>query len=123
MEEEKTATGLQPNIAGVISYLLGWITGLVFYLLEKDNRFIRFHAMQSILVFGSLTALSIIITILTGIFWAIGPLRFLTVILGIISTIIWIIGVVLWILLMVKAYQNETYKLPFFGELAEKQLK
>ena len=120
--EEKTETGLQPNIAGVLCYLVGWISGLIFFLLEKENQFIRFHAMQSIMVFGALTVLSIIISVLAGIFLFIGPLSFLSAILGLISTIIWIIGVIAWILLMVKAYQNETYKLPFFGELAEKKL-
>ncbi len=117
--QEKTTIGLQPNIAGVLCYLVGWITGIIFYFIEKDNQFVRFHAMQSILIFGFLTVLSIVISILTGIF-LLTPLAFLSAILGLISTLIGLVGLVLWILLMVKAYQNDSYKLPVFGEIAEK---
>ena len=119
---DKTSTGLQTNIAGLLCYLLGWITGVIFFILEKDNRFIRFHAMQSILVFGSLTVLSIVISILQGIFLLSGYLAFIAVILGFISSLIWIAGLILWVVLMAKAYQNESFKLPYFGELAEKYI-
>ncbi len=50
----KTSLGLEENIEGVLCYLLGFITGIAFYLLEKENKFVRFHAMQSIIVFGAL---------------------------------------------------------------------
>jgi hypothetical protein len=48
----KASTGLEPNVAGLLCYLVGWITGLVFILIEKENQFVRFHAMQSIIIFG-----------------------------------------------------------------------
>lgn len=103
----KTSTGLDENVAGLLCYVVGWITGLVFILIEKENKFVRFHAVQSIIVFGILTLASIVIRWIPIIGWVIG----------------WLIGVlavVLWIVLMAKAYQGEKYKLPWAGDLAEK---
>jgi uncharacterized membrane protein len=102
-----TSTGLQENIAALLSYLLGWVTGLIFYLLEPNNKFVRFHAIQSIIVFGTFTLLGIIL----------GWIPF-------IGTFIWslisILAFILWIILMVRAYQGVKYKLPIAGNLAEK---
>ena len=50
MSEKKSSTGLESNIAGLLSYLVGWITGLIFFLIEQEDEFVRFHAMQSIIV-------------------------------------------------------------------------
>ncbi len=99
----KTSTGLEENVAGLLCYVLGWVTGLVFILLEQENKFVRFHAMQSIIVFGSLSVLSI----LTPFIWIFAPL------LG-------LLGFVLWIILIIRAYQGVMYKLPVVGDLAEK---
>jgi uncharacterized membrane protein len=95
----KSSTGLEENVAGLLCYVVGWITGLIFFLIEKDSKFVKFHAMQSIITFGACT------------------------ILGFIPIVNWFIGIVafvLWILLMIKAYQGEKFKLPVIGDLAEK---
>ncbi len=110
MAGEKTSMGLEQNVAGLLCYVLGWITGLIFFLLEKDNKFVRFHAMQSILVFGGLTVIGIILGWIPILGWILGA-------------ILSLLGVILWILLMVKAYQNVWYKLPWVGDLAEKYSK
>ncbi|MDI6799815.1 MAG: DUF4870 domain-containing protein [Actinomycetota bacterium] len=113
MEEEKkessSGTGLDPKLAGLLCYAFGWISGIIFYLITPKDEYIRFHAMQSILVFGFLSVLGFV----TNMFWYIGW--------GI-SSLISLIGLVLWVVLMVKAYQGEKYKLPFFGDLAEKYI-
>ena len=126
----KTATGLEPNIAGLLCYVLGWITGLIFYFVEKDNKFVRFHAMQSIITFGALNILQILIGIFSAILVAIfTAMRAYTLaytfatIMGILVTILWLVILALAIFLIIKAYQNETYKLPIAGKIAEKQLK
>ncbi len=106
----KTSTGLQPNVAGLLCYVLGWITGIIFLILEKDNQFVRFHAIQSIIVFGAITVLDII-------------LRFIPFIGWVLALIIGILAFVLWIVLMVKAYQGQRYKLPVAGNVAEQQVK
>lgn len=110
MAGEKTSMGLEQNVAGLLCYVLGWITGLIFFLMEKDNKFVRFHAMQSILVFGALTVIGIILGWIPILGWILGA-------------ILSVVGVILWILLMVKAYQNTWYKLPWVGDLAEKYSK
>ncbi len=103
----QTSLGLNQNITALLCYLVGWISGLIIILLEKDNQFVRFHAMQSILVFGGLTLLSILIG---------GMLLFFIFLIPLLN----LVGIVLWILLMIKAYQGELFKLPLIGEQAEK---
>jgi len=109
----KTSMGLEENIAGLLCYVLGWITGIVFLVLEKENKFVRFHAMQSIATFLPLMVIAWIISLIfmwiPFISWAI-------------STLIWILVLILWLILMFKAYQGEMYKLPIVGNFAEKQI-
>ena len=102
-----TDSGIKPNVAALLAYLLGFITGLVFLLIEKNNKFVRFHAMQSIVVFGAIFVLQWLVSLI--------PL-FGIVASGLLS----LLAVVLWIILMVKAYQGEKFKLPWVGDLAEK---
>lgn len=102
-----TDTGIKPNVAALLSYLLGFITGLIFLLIEKNNKFVRFHALQSIATFGF-------------IFVAQWVIAFIPVLGPVISGLLSITAVVLWVVLMVKAYQGEKYKLPWLGDLAEK---
>jgi uncharacterized membrane protein len=108
---EKSSTGLTPNMAGLVCYLFGWITGLIFIFMEKESKFVRFHAVQSIIVFGALTVVEIIL-------WIIWFIPFLGWILG---TIFWIGTVIIWVFLMYKAYQGEKFKMPIAGDIAEKQ--
>ena len=103
----KTSTGLEENVAGLLCYVLGWITGLVFFLIEKENKFVRFHALQSIIVFGILCIAGIVI-------------GWIPIIGGVIGALIGLLSLVLWIILMIKAYQGEKFKLPWAGDLAEK---
>lgn len=109
METKKTALGLDENIEGVLAYVLGWITGLVFWVLEPENKFVRFHAMQSIVVFGALTVVEIV-------------LGFIPILGFILGAILGLAGFALWLWLMYKAYQGELYKLPWAGDFAEQQV-
>jgi uncharacterized membrane protein len=118
----KTSTGMQANVAALLCYVLGWITGLVFFLIEKENKFVRFHAMQSIVVFGALTVLQIAIGIFVGLFTMI-HLYFLIPVFTLLYPLLGLAGLVLWILLMVKAYQGEKFKLPIAGDIAEKAVE
>jgi uncharacterized membrane protein len=106
-DQGKTSIGMEANVAALLSYLLGFITGIIFYVLEKDNKFVRFHAMQSIVVFAFLFVINIIAGLLPVIGWAI-------------SALVGVTGIILWILLMIKAYQGEYLKLPVAGDIAEK---
>ena len=109
MEKNNTVLGIDENIEALLCYVLGWLSGIVFLLLEKENLFVRFHAMQSLAVFLALFVISIV----AGVIPIIGTL---------ISIIIFPVSIILWILLMVKAYQGEKYKLPWVGNFAEQQV-
>jgi len=103
---EKTSTGFDANVAAALSYLVGFVTGIVFLLVEKENKFVRFHAMQSTLVFTGIVAVDILLQIVP--------------ILGALIVIFVVIpaSALLWLLLMYKAYQGEEFKLPLVGQMA-----
>ncbi|PIS14752.1 hypothetical protein COT64_01000 [Candidatus Shapirobacteria bacterium CG09_land_8_20_14_0_10_39_12] len=103
MTEGKSTFGLEKNVACALTYVFGWVSGLVFFLSEKQDKDIRFNAAQSIIVFGALTVL--------GMVPAIGVL---------LSPIIFLGGLVLWVVLVVKAYQGAPLRLPVVGNLADK---
>lgn len=114
--------GMTPNVAGALAYVLGFITGVIFLVADpfKNDKFVRFHAFQSIFFSAGMFAFWIVWTILGTILGAIT--------LGIIGLLMAVIGLVIalavfgfWIFLMYKAYNNEQYMIPFIGELAKKQ--
>ena len=105
----KTASGLDENLAGLLCYVFGFITGVIFLLIEKDNRFVRFHALQSIFVSVAIFVLNI----------ALNLIPFLGFLL---SSLLMIAALVVWIVLMVKAYQGQRFKLPIIGDMVEKQM-
>jgi uncharacterized membrane protein len=104
---EKTTTGLSENVAGMACYALGWVTGIIFLLLEPQNKNVRFHAFQSIIIFG-------ILNILYFIFW------FVPVFGWIVNTLIGALAFILWVVLMVKTFQGQKWELPAVGALAER---
>jgi uncharacterized membrane protein len=104
MAAEKSATGLPKNTAAALSYVLGPVTGVVFYLIEKDP-YVKFHAMQSTVVFLALFILQ----------WVFG----ITIILLPLVPLISILGFVLWLLLIYKAWQGEKFEVPVLGKYAK----
>ena len=103
-----TSMGMKPNLAAFLSYLAGILTGIIFYLLEKENKFVRFHAMQSIITFGGFIILNIVLGFIPVVGWSLMPL-------------VAIVQLIVWVILMVKAYNGELFKLPYVGEIAEKK--
>ncbi len=106
----KGGTGLQSNIAGALAYFLGPVTGILFLLIEKENKFVRFHAMQSTLTFGGIFVLNIVLGFIPILGWIAGSLMSL-------------VSLVLWAFLMYKAFNNEEYELPVVGDIARKQIE
>ncbi|OGM01945.1 hypothetical protein A2115_03765 [Candidatus Woesebacteria bacterium GWA1_41_8] len=105
---EKSSMGLSKNTAGAFAYLLGPVSGLIFLILEKDS-YVRFHAMQSIVVFVALVVLQ----------WVFG----LTLVLLPLVPLISILMFVLWLLLIYKAWQGDEWEVPVLGKYARKFLK
>ncbi len=112
MEENRktTALGIDENIEGLLCYVLGFITGILFLILEKENKFVRFHAMQSTATFIILLVVSVVFGIIPFIGW-------------VLSSLIGLIALILWLLLMFEAFKGEKYKLPVVGDFAENQVK
>jgi len=98
------------HLMGAASYLLGFITGIIFLLIEKESKFVRFHAMQSTILFGGIFVINIALGFIPILGWLVGLLLSFA-------------AFILWIVLMWKAFQGETYKVPWVGDLAEEQLK
>ena len=126
VQTAKSSTGIDENIAALLSYIFGWVSGLIFFLIEKDSRLVRFHAMQSIL----LNAVAAVIGIVLWIVWfslaiissmVSETLGFLvSAVVGLLIFVFWIGLLVGIVLCLIKAYQRQFFKLPVIGNLAEK---
>ena len=110
--------GLQENVAGLLCYILGWVTGLIFLLIDK-RPFVKFHAAQSIAMSIGVIVLYIALAIFIGVLHVM-HIFFLGLL---IYPILWLALFLLWIFVMYKAYQHEKYKLPIIGNLVEGVVK
>jgi uncharacterized membrane protein len=126
-----TGSGLDPKIAAALSYI--WIVGLIFFFIEKENRFVRFHAVQSIIfgiasmvIVGLLAVLAVILTFAFSIGGAvvgggIGALIHLFVwLIWLIFWLLWLVFLIGHVFAAIKAYQGQKFKLPVIGNMAEK---
>ena len=103
--------GMAENVAGPLCYVLGWITGIIFLLVDK-RPFVKFHAAQSIVVFGGLHAIHFVLRFTHLYLFSIG----FHMLLG-------LVGFVLWIVLMIKAFQHEMFRVPIAADLADSLAK
>jgi uncharacterized membrane protein len=104
-EKEQSSTGLEENVAGFLCYLFGFITGIVFLIVEKKSHFVKFHAKQSTIAFLAI----FVILMIFG--W-----------IPVIGLLMWIFSLILWLFLMVKALQGKRYSLPIIGKMAEEKV-
>jgi uncharacterized membrane protein len=111
--------GLAENVAGALCYILGWVTGLIFLLIDKRPS-VKFHAAQSIVVFGALQILFIIIGVAFSNYIVLGRAGFGWSFGYTLYNIIWLAGLILGIFLMVKAYQGQQFRVPVAAEFADK---
>jgi uncharacterized membrane protein len=109
-----TTINMEPNVAAGLSYLGTWVTGLIFILIEKQNRFVRFHAMQSILAFATLTVLSIVVSVITA------ALSFVSVIGCVLTPLVSLAWLAVWLICMINGFQGKYFKLPIIGDYAER---
>lgn len=118
---DRTGTGLDSNVAGALSYLLGPITGVLFYVLEPDDAFVRFHAAQSTILFGGLFVASIVLSVVLTVLalvpfvgWAAAA------VLGVGSLLLTPVALVAWAFLMYKAYDGSEYEVPVVASYARR---
>jgi uncharacterized membrane protein len=118
-----SAPGLTMNLAAALSYALGAITGVLFLVLApyKDNRFVRFHAIQSIILNVAIVAVAIVFSIIVSILVSIAGFWVLTVALP----LDWLFGLgifALWLFMMFQAYSEREFRIPWIGDIAAKQV-
>lgn len=107
---QKTSTGIQENLSCLLCYLFTWITGLIFFLVEKENKTVRYHAVQSIMIGVCLIVVNIVTSIL----------RIVPILGGIIAVVVGLATFALYIYLIVTAYRGTMIKFPIISEQAEK---
>lgn len=106
LKNNESSTNLEENIAAFLCYLAVFVTGIIFIVLEKKNKFVRFHAMQSTIFFISIWIIQYIVDYVPFVGW-------------LLSILLSFFGFIMWIIFMVKAYQHEYFKFPIVGQIAE----
>lgn len=113
-------TGLAPNIASLLCYVCTPITGIIFILLEKENKEVQFHAWQATIFGLGYIAVVIALEILSAILGAI--VGFIGVVVGLLVPMVGLVAFIVWIIALIKAYQGERWKIPYLGDFAEKKV-
>lgn len=124
----ESESGLDENVAGALSYLVGFVTGLIFFLIEKENDFVRFHAAQSMafsgLLFVAYIALSIVGTVITTVMFSSTSTFFVGSIVSMVFGLVWLVlalgGLATWLYLLVSSYQGKTPRIPIVAGIADK---
>jgi uncharacterized membrane protein len=115
---QSSQSGMAENVAGLLCYVFGWVTGIIFFLIDK-RPYVRFHAAQSIVVFGGLHIITVALGIMFGVGFMMmggwGTFGLGAVLFGLVR----LVGFILWILLMVKAYQGEKFQVPVAAGIAQ----
>jgi uncharacterized membrane protein len=115
---EQSSTGLPPRVAAVLCYAAAWVSGLVLLAIERESRFVRFHAWQSVLAFGGLTTLAIGCWIVTVLMAFVSPTAFR--VMAWVTQIAWMVLIAAWLAAVVFAAQGKRWKMPLVGKRADR---
>ena len=115
---EISSTGLSPRVAGLLCYAAAWASGLLLIAIERDSRFVRFHAWQSLIGFGALTLMALAAWGVTILMAFVSPAAFR--VMGFITQITWIVLGAAWIFAVVMVAQGRRWKMPLVGKWAER---
>jgi uncharacterized membrane protein len=108
-----TSLGLDERLERSLAYVFGWVSGLILFLFEK-NRTVRWHALQSMAVFGSLSIVWLLVSLVKGFLGLIPVLNIVTNFgLGLLLSGIWWVGLILWVWLIIMAWLHPDYRLPY----------
>jgi uncharacterized membrane protein len=114
----ETSTGVEPRLSAILSYTAWWVSGLVFLIIEQQHRTVRFHAAQSLVLFGGLSVLIGLLSIASVGMLVVSTSAFQAA--RLLVYLVWIAAVGLWLLLMYRTYRGDTWRVPFVGDLAER---
>jgi len=117
----KCSCGVEQRVAVLLSYLLGWIGGLIFFFMEKENKFVRFSSMQSLILSAGWTAVWLTLTIFGGVLGMISPALYYLFLAFNVLVFLAFAGLVA--LLTVQGWKGYKVKLMIIGGLAEQWSK
>lgn len=115
---ETSSTGLPPKTAAALAYLAWWVSGLLFYLVEKENRYVKFHAAQAMVGLGAAWAAGFILWMLA--FGALFVSATAFQILLYASYVAWLIGLIAWAICIFRAWSGDEFELPWAGNVARR---
>jgi uncharacterized membrane protein len=113
-----SSTGLAPNTAAALAYVAWWVSGLLFFLIERENRFVKFHAAQAMVGLGALWAIGL--TVWAFAFAALFVSAAAFAVLLYVSYAVWMLGILAWAICIVTAWKGDEFELPIFGGLARR---
>jgi uncharacterized membrane protein len=113
-----TSTGLPPRTAATLAYAAWWITGLMFWFLEREDRFVRFHAAQAMVAFGAIAGLVVGLAAVAGASLSFLPEAFMPLLMA--AFVTWLSGLVLWLVVMWKAASGDAFRIPLAADLADR---
>lgn len=115
---QTSSTGLAPNVAAGFSYLAWWVSGLLFYLVERENRFVKFHAAQALVGLGALFAVGFLLFVvaLASLFVSAGAFKIFIYL----SYAVWMVGIIAWAVCVVRAWKGDEFELPWAGTIARR---
>lgn len=113
-----TSTGVDPRLSAILCYTAWWVSGLVFLIIEQQHKGVRFHAAQSLIVFGALSILIAVLSTASVGMLVVSAAAFQAARLFV--YLVWLAAVFLWLLIMVKAFKGETFRVPFAADWADK---
>ena len=113
-----SSRGLDTRLETMLCYLGWWVTGLVFLFIERRDPAVRFHAAQSLVVFGALTVAMLLSGGVSAVVFVVATTRFQMA--QAIGYAIWFAAVLLWLFLLMKTWRGETWRVPIAGDLAMK---
>jgi uncharacterized membrane protein len=113
-----TSTGVEPRLSALLSYTAWWLSGLVFLIIEQQHRGVRFHAAQSLVLFGGLTILIGILAAVSVGMLVVSAAAFQAA--RLVVYLVWIAAVALWLALMFRTFKGETWRVPFASDLAQR---
>jgi uncharacterized membrane protein len=114
---QSSTTGIDARLASVLCYSLWWVTGLLFLILERRDRFVRFHAAQSLVLFGGLSLVLAAIGAFSAVALVLSNQMYQIVQAA--GNLIWVAAAAVWLVLVLKAWRGETWRVPLFAALAD----
>jgi uncharacterized membrane protein len=116
--ESTTSTGVDPRLSALLCYTAWWISGLIFLFIERQHRTVRFHAAQSLILFGGLSIVIFLLSFFSVAMLMVSGGAFQAA--RVLVYLVWIGAVGLWLVLMYRTYQGDTWRVPLAGNLAAK---